>query len=221
MHVLVLGGTGPCGLQLIEQALTLNHTVVVYARSPQKLPQTISSNPSVTVTVGELMDEEKLSAAMEGVHAVLSALGPAVKNGPFHPSDTPLARAYALLIKVMKARNVKRLIALGTASMKDEHDKFSLEFSVLVGGVAIFAHNAYKDVVAIGETIRAAPPEELVWTIARVPLLTEKPETDVIAGYVGDGKTRTKLSRAAFAAFVLRELEENEWCGKAPLISSP
>ncbi|RPD81604.1 NAD-P-binding protein [Lentinus tigrinus ALCF2SS1-7] len=221
MRLLILGGTGPCGLQLIEQALALNHAIVVYARSPQKLPQTITSHPSVTIVSGELMDEEKLSAAMEGVHAVLSALGPAVKNGPFHPSTTPLAHAYALLISIMKARNVKRLIALGTASMKDEHDKFSLEFSVLVGGVAIFAHNAYKDVVAIGETIRTAPPEELVWTIARVPLLTEKPDKEVIAGYVGDGKTKTKLSRAAFAAFVLKELEANEWCGKAPLISSP
>ncbi|KAI0757391.1 NAD-P-binding protein [Daedaleopsis nitida] len=221
MHMLILGGTGPCGIQLIEQALQLNHTIVVYARSPQKLPESITASPSVTVIVGGLSDADTLAAAMEGVHAVLSALGPAVKNGPFHPSGTPLAHAYALILDIMKQRNVKRLIALGTTSMKDPHDKFSPVFKVLVSGVAVFAHNAYKDVVAIGETIRAAPPGELVWTIARVPLLTEKPERDVVAGYVGDGKTGTILSRAAFAAFVLKELGENQWCGKAPLIASP
>ena len=221
MRLLILGGTGPCGLQLIEQALQLNHTLVVYVRSPQKLPEPISTSPSVTVIVGSLTDAEKLGAAMEGVHAILSALGPAVKNGPFHPSNTPLAQAYALILDLMKQKNVKRLIALGTPSMTDEHDRFSPVMAFLVNGVNVFAHNAYKDVVAIGQTIRAVPPNEVVWTIARVPLLTEKPEKDVIAGYVGDGKTKTKLSRAAFAAFVLKELEENKWCGKAPLISSP
>ncbi|KAI0638994.1 NAD-P-binding protein [Trametes polyzona] len=220
MHLLILGATGPCGLQLIEQALALHHTIVAYVRSPQKLPEDVRANPAVTVIEGQLTDKEKLSEAMAGVHAILSALGPAVKNGPFHPANTPLAHAYELLIEVMKARDVRRLILLGTASMKDEHDKFSVQFTVLVSGVALFAHNAYKDVVAIGNTVRAAD-EDLIWTIARVPILTEKPEKDFIAGYVGDGKTGTRLARAAFAAFVLKELEANEWCRKAPLISSP
>ena len=220
MHLLILGGTGACGIQLIQQALALDHTVVVYARSPQKLPESITSSPGVTIALGGLTDADKLSAALEGVHAVLSALGPAVKSGPFHAGNTPLANAYALLLDLMRQRDVKRLIALGTASMTDEHDKFSLEFAVLVTGVAVFAHNAYKDVVAIGKNIRAAD-RDVMWTIARVPLLTEKEDTAVLAGYIGDGKTRTRLSRAAFAAFVLQELEENKWCRQAPLISSP
>lgn len=223
MRLLILGATGPCGLQLIQQALELNHTLVLYARSPDKLPESVKGSPAVTVVVGELKEEdaEKLSVALHGVHAVLSALGPSTKNGPFHPSNTPLAHAYAIVIRLMQQNNVKRLIALGTASIKDEHDKFSVVFAAMVGAVATLAHNAYKDVVAFGETIRAAPVGELVWTIARVPILTDKPERDVMAGYVGDGKTGTRLSRAAFAAFVLKELAENQWCEKAPLISSP
>ncbi len=221
MHILVLGGTGPCGIQLIQQSLELNHTVVVYARSPQKLPTDISDNPSVTVVQGEFTDAEKLSSAMQGVHAVLSALGPAVTNGPFHPSNTPLAHAYVLIIETMKQQNVKRLIALGTPSIKDEHDKFSLVMSGIVAGVATFARSAYKDVVAIGETIRAADPTELVWTIARVPILNDYEDRSVVAGYIADGKVGIRLSRPAFAAFVLGELEGNEWCHKAPLISSP
>ncbi|OCH94145.1 NAD(P)-binding protein [Obba rivulosa] len=214
MHVLVLGGTGPSGIKLIEEALSASHTVVVYARSPQKLPDAITSNPSVTVVEGQLSDADALEKAMQGVHAVVSALGP----GAFHPSDTPLAKAYGLLIDLMKKNNVQRLILLGTASIKDENDKFSLQFAALISGVAVLAHSAYKDIVAIGTTVRAS---DLVWTIARVPILTNKEEKDYIAGYVGDGKTRTTLSRAAFAHFVIHELEVNEWCKKAPLISSP
>ncbi|KAI0072377.1 NAD-P-binding protein [Panus rudis PR-1116 ss-1] len=219
MHLLVLGGTGPSGLLLIRQALDAGHTVVIYARSPKKLPDDITSNPSVTLVEGQLTDEDALSRAMNGVHAIVSALGPPVSQGITYPRNTPLAHAYSLVIEAMRRHDVKRIVLLGTPSMKDEHDKFSFQFAALVSGVALFAHNAYRDVVAIGELFKQNT--DLVWTIARVPILTSDTKTDHVAGYVGDGKTRTTLSRAAFAAFVIGELEKNEWCRKAPLISSP
>ncbi|OBZ79697.1 hypothetical protein A0H81_00356 [Grifola frondosa] len=117
---------------------------------------------------------------MKDVHAVLSVLGP----GLGHPSNTPLAHGYALIIEVMKKHDVKRLIALGTASITDEHDKFSLLFTLLINVVATFAHNAYKDIVAVGDTIRGQG-DELDWTIVRVGLLTHSEKKDVVAGYVG------------------------------------
>jgi putative NADH-flavin reductase len=126
MRVLILGGTGAIGLLLIREALEHHHTVTIYARSPEKLPEDIKKNTAVVVVKGQLLDEEQLSKAMEGVNAVISALGPAVSRGPFHPSDTPLARAYSLLIKVMRKHNVKRLIALGTSSIRDSNDKFNV-----------------------------------------------------------------------------------------------
>jgi len=185
MHVLVLGGTGSVGIQLIDCALQDNaHTVTIYARTPSKLPERITSNPAVNVVKGELADRASLKEALTGVHAVISALGPAVKKGPLHPSGTPLAKAYALLLEVMREVNVKRLILLGTTSMKDPNDKFDVHFWVLVNGVAVFAHNAYKDVVAIGETVRGDP--DVLYTIARVPILTNKETEDYVAGYVGD-----------------------------------
>jgi hypothetical protein len=168
-------------------------------------------------------DEDSLSKSMEGVHAVLTALGPstAPTKAPFHPSNTPLAHAYSRIIKVMHAHSVKRLIALGTASIKDKNDKFSAVFFAMINGVKTLAYNAYKDVVAIGDTIRGEEGQDLIWTIVRVPLLNNSESKDVIAGYVGDGRVGPSLSRAAFAAFVVAELSKNEWTKKAPLISSP
>ena len=219
MRLLILGGTGPSGIKMIEEALAASHTVVIYARSPGKIPEAITTNPAVTVVEGQLADSEKLTEAMQGVDAVLSALGPPVEKGPFYPSGTPLAHAYSLIIDIMKKQGVRRLIALGTPSMKDEHDRFSLVMSTLVSGVALFAHNAYNDVVAVGKLIRSEGAE-LEWTIVRVPLLTNHENKEVVAGYVGDGRTGTTLSRAGFAHFVVGELEKGEWCRQAPLISS-
>ena len=219
MRLLILGGTGPSGIKMIEEALAASHTVVIYARSPGKIPDTITSNPAVTVVEGQLTDAEKLTEAMEGIDAVISALGPPVEKGPFYASNTPLAHAYSLVIDVMKKQDVRRLIALGTPSMKDDHDHFSLVMSTLVGGVALFAHNAYNDIVAVGKVIKSEGAE-LEWTIARVPILTNHDNKEVVAGYVGDGKTGTTLARVGFAHFVVGELENSEWCRKAPLISS-
>ena len=89
-----------------------------------------------------------------------------------------------------------------------------------MNGVAYLARNAYKDMVAIGEKIRGEG-KDLEWTIARVPVLSSQESKAVFAGYIGDGKTTTWLARAAFASFVLDELDKREWTRKAPLICSP
>jgi len=47
------------------------------------------------------------------------------------------------------------------------------------------AYNSYKDVVAIGDTIRGDEGKELVWTIVRVPFLTNSEAKDVVADMWG------------------------------------
>lgn len=221
MRVLILGATGPIGILLIRQALKeyQSSTLVLYVRSPEKVPEDLANNPSVTIIKGQLDDRDILSKAMEGVEVVLSALGPSVKKGPFHPSNTPLANAYLDIIDIMHQHEVKRILLLGTASITDPADKFNLAYSILVNGVATFARNAYRDVVAIGENVRTKGAD-LDWTIVRVPILTNTESTDVIAGYIGDGKTNTYLARLGFASFVIGEIEKREWVQKAPILCS-
>ncbi|KAF8656379.1 hypothetical protein AX16_002566 [Volvariella volvacea WC 439] len=221
MRFLILGATGPTGIQLIHRALETHPscTIVLYVRSPQNLPEDLATHSAITIIKGELSDRSSLADAMKGVDVVLSALGPKVMSGPFYSSGTPLAKAYGTIIEVMQEQHVKRLILLGTASIVDPHDRFSLAFSILVGGVATLARNAYNDVVAIGETVRNHG-SDIDWTIVRVPFLTNAETTDVIAGYVGDGRTNICLSRKGFAAFVLDEVRDRQWIKQAPLVCS-
>ncbi|KAG5636566.1 hypothetical protein H0H81_007618 [Sphagnurus paluster] len=221
MRILILGATGAAGILLIRHTLRQyeSSTIVLYVRSPNKVPDNIKENASITIVQGQLDDNETLSKALQGADVVLSALGPSVRRGPFHPSNTPLAHAYSTVIVLMHELGVKRLICLGTASITDPADKFNLAFSILINGVATFARNAYNDVVAIGKNVRTQGVD-LDWTIVRVPILTNSDSEEVIAGYVGDGKTNTFLSRAGFAAFVVEEIERREWVQKAPLICS-
>ncbi|KAE9399266.1 NAD-P-binding protein [Gymnopus androsaceus JB14] len=217
MRILVLGATGPVGISLCREALSSiqDSSLVLYIRSPQKLPDDLFANSRVAIVVGQLTDLDSLTKAMEGIDVVCSALGPSVKKGPFHPAGEPLAHAYEGVITAMKQAGIKRLFALGTASIPAPQDKSDIKFAALVSGVAVFARNAYKDVVKIGEII--SKQDDLDWTIVRVPLLNDKGHRDVIAGFIGDGKINTALSRVGFA---LNE-EESAWIKKAPMLCTP
>ena len=216
MRVVILGGTGPSGILLIEEALAAQHTIVVYARNPQKLPAHLSKHPEITIVKGELHDVAALASALDGARAVLSALGPTLGN----PAGTPIAHGYAVVLEAMRRAGVKRLIALGTSSIKDERDKWSVVYSGMVVFVSVGARSAYRDIVAVGEVIRGS--EDIDWTIVRVPVLKNDKNREVRVGYIGDGGAGAAytLSRQGFATFVLQELEKGEWIKRAPLVTS-
>ncbi|QRV81249.1 NAD(P)H-binding family protein [Ceratobasidium sp. AG-Ba] len=199
MRILVLGGTGAMGIQIIYKALDADHIVTIYVRNPAKLPDDIASHESVIVNKGELTDEDSLR----------------------HSMRNPLAKAYSTILRLMREPEVacKRIILLGTVSIHDPADKHDLAIWTLVQGVKVTAYDAYADVVAIGETVKKEG-DGLDWTVVRVPLLTKSENEETIAGYVGDGKMHTFLSRAGFAAFCLDELTRREWVRKMPMLSS-
>ncbi|KAJ7222429.1 NAD-P-binding protein [Mycena pura] len=219
MKFLILGSTGPTGILLVREALTVYQdiTLVLYVRSPQKLPEDIRTNSRCIVIQGELDDESAIDQATQGVDIVLSALGPSQFN---QPPGTPLAHAYSRIIEIMKKNNVNRLLALGTASIEDEADRFNLVYYSMVKSVSVSMRNAYKDIRAIGAVIRASELEH--WTIIRVPVLSNDPSREVIAGYIGDGKIKNHISlnRAGFAAFMIEEISKKQWDRKAPLLVS-
>ncbi|KAJ6501682.1 NAD-P-binding protein [Mycena vitilis] len=213
MRLLIFGSTGPTGILLVREALTVfdGATIVLYVRTPEKLPEDIGRNPKCSIIKGQLEDDDALSQAMQGVNIVLSALGP----------NTPLARAYERIIRLMKVHQVDRLLALGTASIEDEADRFNLAYYTMVKSVSLSMRNAYKDIRAIGAVIRASELQH--WTIIRVPVLSNNTSKEVIAGYIGDGKTKNHmmLNRIGFAAFVIEEVGKKRWDRKCPLLVSP
>jgi len=218
MRFLILGATGPSGILIVRKTLEVytDASIVIFARSPQKVPEDLAQNSAITLIKGELTDLDALSTAVEGVDVVLSALGP-IAN---HPAGNIIATFYGHLIDLMNKYNVKRIILLGTASISDPKDQFSLIFKLLIAAVRIARHTSYLDIVAVGEVIRTKG-DALDWTIVRLPILTNIDSEEVVAGHVGDGKTGIYLSRKAYAAFTVHEVEKKEWVKEAPLISSP
>ncbi|KAJ7033197.1 NAD-P-binding protein [Mycena alexandri] len=228
MRLLLFGGTGAMGALLAREFLWVyqgSSTLVLYVRNAAKVPEDLAQDRSVVVIQGELDDMDALSKAMHGVNAVITALGPTGRKGPFYPGGTPVAAAYIRIMVAMKGQGVRRLIALTTPSVRAPEDQFSLPLVFLRKAFAAVSPNAVKDIVAIGRVVRAQRAE-LDWTLIRLAVQTSDDEEDpancqVIAGYMGDGRTNSVSSRVGAAVFIIEELEKREWIWKCPILSTP
>jgi putative NADH-flavin reductase len=219
-HLAIFGGTGPSGQCVIEEALSRNYTLTIFARNPSKLPSTITSSPSVTIIQGSLSDHDSITRTVHGVDAVLSTLGPSLSIGTavhgIRDHSTPITDGYKVILDVMEKEGVKRLIALGTVSNETQGDGHSLLKWGMVTAVWVFLHSAWKDVVEFGKEIQQSSMD---WTIARVGRLTEGDGGHVEAGFVGKG-ANICLARKDLGKWFLDELEEGKWIHQMPVVYS-
>lgn len=75
MKVFVTGGTGNIGQYVVKSLLTAGHSVVLYTRTPRRIPA-LSDQAGVTTVAGDLLELDKMKTALPGCDAVVHiALG--------------------------------------------------------------------------------------------------------------------------------------------------
>lgn len=209
MQLAVFGGTGKTGRLVVEQALAGGHSVTVLARNPAKLTL---QNPRLRVVQGDIGDATKVSEALAGADAVISALGP-TSNRPVFEVSTGIDN----MIAAMRQAGVKRLIITAGAGVRDPMDQPKLMDKVIVVALKLLNGNVLADMQKAVEQVQASGLE---WTIVRGPMLTDDPATGhVRAGGVGKD-IGTRLSRADFAAFLLAQIDSAQWLRRMPAISN-
>jgi len=193
MKIAVFGSSGNVRKLLVEQALSEGYDVIAYARNPSKLT---TKHDHLTIMQGELSDEAIIERKITGVDAVISVMGPSGKS-----EGNPITQGMKYIIAAMSKHGVRRLIALSTASSKDPNDKPGTKIKTMSNFVKTTSHDAYADIVGWSEVIRAS---NLDWTLVRVLLLDDKPNTgNVKTGYPGRNEMGTRISRADLADFML------------------
>ena len=209
MQLAIFGGTGKTGRLVVEQALAAGQHVTVLARNPAKLT---TQNPNLRIVQGDVQDPAQVLAAITGADAVISALGPTSNKPLFEVS-----KGMNNIIAAMRQAGVKRLIVTAGAGVREEMDQPKLADKLIVRALKLFNGNVYSDMLRVVEQVKASG---LDWTVVRAPMLTDDPATGhVRAGGVGKD-IGTRLSRADFAAFLLAQVNNPQWVGKAPAISN-
>jgi putative NADH-flavin reductase len=199
MKIAIFGPTGKTGLHLVQKALDAGHEVTVLARSPEKLT---TEDEQLKVIKGDANDPEAVEKTIAGNEAVLSVL-------------VQEPKAIANILAGMKKYDVKRLAVAAGAGVPDPNDEPRFINHLISFLIKTFSRKIYEDAVRQNDIIRQS---DVDWTIARAPMLTDKPEGKYQVTYVGKEMART-LSRAGFADFILKQAEDRQYIRKAPVIS--
>ena len=201
MKLVVLGASGGCGQQLVQQAKARGHEVrcTVRAGSSYQAPS------GVELLSGDLNDLAFMKRAVSGREVVLSALGLRLKGlGPWHAPEVPdlLSKSTPVLIAAMKAEGVKRLMAISAGGVGDSHDHIPLAFKFFIKSTAL--RHAYAELEKMESLLLSSGLEVC---ICRPTGLTDGPVTGQVKLAHGF-KGRATISRADVAAWMLDAMDK-------------
>jgi len=223
-HILLLGGTGICGVIFTRAALEAGHKLTLYVRNPSKIPTDLSSNANLSVVQGDLGDADGLKkAASCGADIFISLAGPTLGKREGTPITDALRTLYPLLLA---NGTTKRILILSTASYSAPEDSYSIKWFFAINFyIKVIGGDTYEEIKGMAEET-VALGEKIDWTVFRVPLLQGKElgenDGDVNAVYVGDKKGRDglHLDRGRLAKWILGELEERKWICACPFLAN-
>jgi Putative NADH-flavin reductase len=163
--ILVVGGTGRVGQEIIRSALKKGYHVRAITRNLQK---------AIKFEEGEVewqqcnaTEKECMTKATEGRDAVLSAIG---SDKPREPT-TVFSDSLKVMLEVMKENNVNRLL---TVSCDWENPSNGWVFRNIVKKML---KHVQADMTRMEEILSNRPKDQLQWTVVRAFHLIKKPYT--------------------------------------------
>lgn len=208
MKLLVLGGTGKTGRQIVSQALDGGHSVTIVVRDRGKVT---TEHPRQQVVTGDATaGADALAESMRGHDVVISAIG----RGYSFKSEHLIARSVPGIIEAMGSAGVRRLMftsALGVGdSFKDSPLPAKLFFLTLLRGI-------YADKLVGDRLIRDS---DLEWTIVQPSQLNDGPLTkNYRSGERLALSGMAQVSRADTAHFILDRITDPAAIRKTLIVS--
>lgn len=227
MRILVVGASRGIGLAAVRQALASGHDVRALARSAERIrpddrsgqrPDARSGDRPVSSRLepcaADATDAEAVGAALEGVDAVIQAIGvPGGLRRTFGPV-TLFSETTRVLVAEMHRAGVRRLVAVTGFGAGDSRSRLSLLERT---GHRLVLGAAYDDKDRQEVIIRGSA---LDWLIVRPTILTSGPRTGRYRVFVEPRSWRNGLiSRADVADFLVREAVEPRLSRATPVLA--
>jgi len=205
MNIIVFGGSGATGQEIVRLALTQGFSVTAFVRDPGKLKY---HDPKLRVVHGDVKDYTTVERAMQGNDAVLSALGVSkpLKRDPI------VVEGVRNIIRAMEGSSVRRLIYLSVLAVREGRARSGFLIRNVISRIV---HNEIAD---HEEKEKLIASSRLEWTIVRPPKLTNGPRRGNyrFGEDVEPASILPMISRADVADFMLRLLKETAFVHKAP-----
>lgn len=212
MRIAVFGATGGTGMQLLEQALDRDWTVVATVRHEGDL----TSHGGLEVVVGDPLDPAVAARAIRGCDAVLSVLG--FRRHLRGPATTTLySHSARTFVTAMADVGCRRLIFTTSAGVELDDPGELWPYRHIVK--PLWLDGGYQDMRAAEDVVRAS---DLQWVLVRPGRLTDGPATgryEVSPRYRPEHANA--ISRADLADFMLDQVTDDTWVHATPTLGTP
>jgi len=207
MKLAIFGATGTVGRHVVEQALAQGHQVVAFARNPANLAIT---HPNFRPFSGDVFEPLAVSTAIKGCDGVLVSLGSSKLTGKVRSVGT------RHIVEAMEQQQVKRLICQSTLGVGESRANLNFFWKYIMFGFILRC--IFKDHV---EQEKIVENSSLDWTIVHPAAFTDEPANkDYQQGFAAtERKLKLKISRAAVADFMLKQLKSDEYLYQRPGLS--
>ena len=210
-NILIIGASKGIGLEAAKRALACGHRVRAFARSTDSITLTDQKLEKLN---GDALNKEDVTSALQGMDAVIQtlgiALGPELLLGPVRL----FSEATRILVSAMQAAGVKRLISVTGFGAGDS--RASIGFLQYIP-FRLFFGRAYDDKDTQEFIIRRS---SLDWVIVRPGILTNGARTGHYQ-VLEDAKSWRNgfISRADVADFLIKQIEDNTYLRKTPVLT--
>src|SRR6266436_4576804 len=210
--VLIIGASRGIGLETVRAALEAGHSVRALARSARRIRL---YHPKLEKMAGDALGMATVKRALTGVDVVVQSLGVAAELEAILKPTRFFSKATRVLITAMEEAQVKRLICVTGFGAGDSRGRggflFSVAFHLLLGRV-------YDDKDVQERIVRNS---KLDWMIVRPVILTDGPKTNAHRALVDPrGWTCGFISRADVADFLVKQIDDDAFLYKTPLLTS-
>ena len=210
--VLIIGASRGIGLETLKAALRAGHSVRAFARSARRIR---IDDPKLEKIPSDALQMDTVRRALTGIDVVIQSLG--VSAGPEIILKTTrlFSTATRVLVTAMEEAQVKRLICVTGFGAGNSRGRggflYNAAFHLLLGRV-------YDDKDVQERIVRGS---KLDWVIVRPVILTNGPKTNAYRALVDPrGWTCGFISRADVADFLVKQIDDNAFLRKTPVLTS-
>ena len=206
MKILVIGAGGKTGGEVVKQALAAGHEVTAFVHKADEY-----NVENVRVVEGDATDGAAVEKAVVGQDAVLDTIG---GKTPYK-TTTLEASVAAAIIAAMKRNGVRRLVVTSMIGEGESKSNSTLFVRLLL---FTFLRGADKDKAAMESAVKASG---LDWIILRPAILSDDAATGNVKVFDAEtGEKAHKITRADLAAFMIKQLSNDQYLHKAVTIAN-
>ena len=218
LKILVIGATSRTANELIPQAIWRGHKITAFARRPYRVR--FSEHEHLTIVKGDVYDRETIEAALsgDGDEIVITLIGPRTEPGKEIPEMDLLSTGTTNIIEAMRIKGNKRLIAASSTAV-ERVAEFGYKadtprpegLTETTGLWYYFMRGPYNDMIKMEGIVRNSG---LNFIIVRPGQMLVEPAYGNIKLAVDTATPKQPLiTYADFAAFILDQLESDEYIG--------